>query len=268
MEFLDAGGQTSLTEGRHIPSGESFVEEYGGVMKAIVLSFLLVALPTGEVRAQSSESDSRPVLTVSGSAQVRVTPDLATVRLGVVQQATTAGSAQDDVNGVAGRMLDAFGAAGVQERHIQTSRLTLTPIYSRQRPGETDPRIIAYRAANTVTVRVEDLDLLGAVIDAGLGAGANQLQGVTFGLMDDLPARESALAEAIGEARRKAQVMAEALGVRLLAVLSVSEGGVSIQRPMMEGRMMAMQEAVATPVSAGEMTVSANVSIRYTIAPN
>ena len=74
-------------------------------MKAIVLSFLLVALPTGEVRAQSSGPDSEPVLTVSGSAQVRVTPDLATVRLGVVQQANTAGAAQDDVNGVAGRML-------------------------------------------------------------------------------------------------------------------------------------------------------------------
>ena len=237
-------------------------------MKPVVLSFLLVVLASVEAGAQSAGPATDPVLTVSGSAQVRVTPDLATVRLGVVRQADTAAAAQDGANGVAGRILGALAEAGVEERYIQTSRLTLTPIYSRQRSGQADPRIIAYRAANTVTVRVEDLDLLGGVIDAGLGAGANQLQGVTFGLKDDLPAREIALGQAIGEARRKAEAMSKALDVRLEAVLSVNEGGVSIQRPMMEGRVMAMQEAMPTPVSAGEVTVSASVSIRYRIGPN
>jgi uncharacterized protein YggE len=237
-------------------------------MKPIVLSFLLIAMGTPAAWAQSAVPVSEPVLTVNGTAEVRVTPDVATVRLGVVGQADTAASAQDGVNAAAGRILEALGAAGVQARHIQTSRLTLTPMYSRQRPGEGNPRIVAYRADNTVTVRVEDLTLLGAVIDDGLRAGANQLQGVTFGLIDDLPAREIALAEAISEARRKAQAMAEALDVRLEAVILVNEGGLSIQRPMMEGRMMAMQEGAPTPVSAGEVTVSASVSIRYRIGPN
>lgn len=155
----------------------------------------------------------------------------------------------------------------IDERHIQTSRLVLTPVHSRPGAGDNSvPDIEAYRASNSVSVRVEDLSVLGNVLDSGLGAGANQLEGVFFGVLDDLPARQMALGQAIGEAQAKAAAMASALGVRIEHVISVDEGGVFIDRPQMEmTRGVALQAAVPTPIAAGEITVSASVTVRYRI---
>ena len=236
-------------------------------MERMIAFLVLLPLMVGPVWAQSDSID-RPLLSVKGSAEVRVEPDIATVRLGVVEEAATAREAQDGANRLAAGILGAMREVGIREDHVQTSRLTLTPIYSRSRPGAgSAPRIVAYRASNEVSVRVEELMRVGEVIDAGLGAGANQLQGVRFELQDDRTARANALKQAIAEARGKAAAMADALGVELEPIVSVQEGGVSIVRPMMEmgGRAMAMQEAVPTPVAPGDVRVSATVSIRYQI---
>ena len=104
----------------------------------------------------------------------------------------------------------------------------LTPIYAPRNPDSRDaPRIVAYNATNTISVRLENLSIVGTVIDAGLRAGSNQIEGVGFALRNDLPSRQQALKQAVEEARSKAQTMAEALRVNLLEVLEVSEGGVS-----------------------------------------
>jgi uncharacterized protein len=231
------------------------------VLTAVVVSGV-VGLFEGEARSQSD-----PVLTVQGTSEVQVPADMATVRLGVIGQAPTAEAAQMAVNAAAGAVLAAVRQVGIDERHIQTSRLVLSPVYSRPGGGDENvPRIEAYRATNSVSVRVEDLTLLGNVLDSGLGAGANQLEGVFFAVLDDRSARETALRQAIGEARAKAEAMASALGVRIDGVLSVDEGGVFVQQPQLElARGVALQAAVPTPVSAGEITVSASVTVRYRI---
>jgi uncharacterized protein YggE len=222
----------------------------------------LVRPPVAFPQASSAE----PVLTVQGSSEIRVAPDFATVRLGVAAQAVTADMAQNQVNQAASRILEAVRRVGIDDRDVQTTRLVLSPVYSRQAPGGAPPDIVAYRAQNTVSVRLERLELVGSVIDAGLGAGANTLDGVMFGVLDDLPAREAALAEAIAEARRKAETMARALDVELVRVLAVEEGGVFVQRPQAEmARLATFQEAIPTPVSPGEVTVSASVTLRYQI---
>ncbi len=230
----------------------------------LVLVYSLMASPP--LWAQS-EADTDSVLTVQGSAEVRVVPDLAVVRLGVVEQASTAEDAQDGVNGVVNRIINALRAAGIEESDVQTSRLTLSPVYSRQRPdGNQPPAIIAYRAANTITVRVEALDRIGEVIDVALGAGANQLEGVSFELQDDSASRQAALRDAVGEARDKAEAIADALGVALVSILSVNEGGVMIGRPVMEmSRALSLQQGAPTPVSPGEVSVGASVTIQYRI---
>jgi hypothetical protein len=210
-----------------------------------------------------------PALVVTGNAQVLAVPDEATVRLGIVRQASTAQTAQDQANVVAQEILNAIGKVGVSPQQVQTSRLVLSPVYAPRSPEARDaPRIVAYSASNVVTVRLENLSLIGPVIDAGLKAGANQLEGVQFGLKNDLPSREQALRQAVNEARSKAQVMADALHVGLIEVLEVSEGGVSVapRTELFATRMMAA-DAAPTPVSAGQLEVHANVTIRYRIAP-
>jgi len=208
-----------------------------------------------------------PVLVVSGNASVMAVPDQAIVRLGIVRQAASAQAAQQQANVAAQEILNAVEKAGVPPNQIQTARLVLTPIYAPRNPDSRDaPRIVAYNAMNTISVRLENLSIVGTVIDAGLKAGANQIEGVGFALRNDLPSRQQALKQAVEEARSKAQTMAEALRVNLLEVLEVSEGGVSIVdrvEPVFASRAAAATE---TPVSPGQIEVRASVTIRYRIS--
>jgi uncharacterized protein len=234
-----------------------------------IAAFLaLLALP---LTAQAPHPDAVPTLIVSGSGQARVAPDEAHVRLGVLAQAPTARAVQDQVNRTANAVLDAIRKVGIPAEDIQTSGLSLSPLYSQIRQGNDNqpPRITGYQANNTVTVRVNDLAKVGPVIDAGLGAGSNTLEGVDFGLRNDEAARAQALADAARTARAKAETLAKALGVRLGELLEVAEGGVSISPPPSPRFGMARMEAASmapTPVSAGQVGVEASVTLRYRIS--
>ena len=205
-----------------------------------------------------------PEIVVTGTSEVLAVPDEAIVRLGIVRQASDAQTAQNQANAVAQEILSAIGKAGVPSKDIQTSRLVLSPVYSRG----TDQHIVSYNATNTVSVRLDNLAMVGNVIDAGLKAGANQLEGVQFRLRNELPSREQALKEAVQEAHGKAQAMAEALRVNLGEVLEASEGGVSVV-PRVQAFARAAEPAAqtSTPVSPGEIEIRANVTIRYRITP-
>lgn len=232
-------------------------------MMAGLLAAALAAAPAAAQRDRRTEMDLS-VLTVNGTGEARVEPDVATVRLGITRQSTSAATVQSQVNEAAQGILKAVVALGIDRKQIQTSQLTLFPIYAPQKPESPEaPRIVAYRASNIVSIRVEDLPKAGPVIDAGLKAGANQLEGINFGLKDELPAREQALRDAVREAQSKARVIAEGLGVKLGKVHEVEEGGVSIRPPAYGGAMMMRAEAASTPVSPGEVSVSASVTIRY-----
>ncbi len=237
-------------------------------MSRSALLYPLLFFSVGSVFAQQDDQKEIPTLTVSGTGTVHVAPDEASVRLGITRQEPTAQAAQQEANLVANQILTAITELGIEPDQIQTSELRLTPVYAPRQPASREePRIVAYRASNVVSVRLDELSRVGPVIDAGLKSGANQLQGVSFGLRDDTEAREQALKEAVNEARRKANAIAEALDVRLLGVLQVNEAGISI-RPVVvsEARLMSAADT-ATPVSPGQVTVNGSVSIRYRIGP-
>lgn len=224
------------------------------------LILLVFALPAA-TNAQQPFQPPPPMIVVIGNAQLEATPDEATVRMGVVRQASNAQMAQEQASSAARDILAAIGRLGVPPQKIQTSRLTLTPNYR----GE-PPRIASYSASNIIAIELEDLDRVGPVIDAAFTAGANQLEGVRFRLKNDTAVRERALQDAVKEARRKAEVIAEALGVRLAGVLEVSEGGVSILERGAPQVFAAVRAAVDTPVSPGQLDVNANVTVKYRIA--
>jgi len=235
-----------------------------------IILALAAPLAAQTAATEKSPTDIVPLLTVSGTGEARVAPDEATVRLGVVGQAPTARAAQEQVNRTANAALEAIGKLGIKAEDIQTSGLSLSPLYSQGRPGaeEQAPRITGYQANNTVTIRIEDLSQVGPVIDAGLGAGANSLEGVVFGLRNDRAARAAALTDAVREARAKAEALAQALKVQLVGIVEVTEGGISVSPPPYPkyGRVAMAEMASETPVSAGQVGVEASVTIRYRIA--
>lgn len=245
---------------------DSMIVTSPGLAAALLAAGLLTVIATAQ--AQEGKAQPQPTLQVSGSGEVRAEPDLAVVRLGVMVQRSSAREAQQEASRIAGAILEGIGELGVPGEAIQTSQLTLSAVVAGRDPrgGEGEPRIVGYRASNVVSVRLEELAKLGSVVDAGLEAGANQIDGIDFELDDDLTAREEALASAVAEARGKARAIADALGVELGEVLTVVEGGVSIATPHFAvGRAM-MAEAASTPVAAGQVTVSAQVDITYRLA--
>jgi len=222
---------------------------------------LLLAFVQGP---EPSRPPQPPVLVVTGDAEVLAAPDEAIVRLGIVRQSAVAETAQDQANTVAQEILNAITKVGVPSKDIQTARLILSPVYN---PRGSDQRITSYNATNTISVRLDNLAIVGNVIDAGLKAGANQLEGVQFRLRNELPPREQALKQAIQQAQGKASAMAEALRVNLVGVMEASEGSVSIMPRMQSFGATAAAQAAPTPVSPGEIEVRANVTVRYRIAP-
>ena len=233
-------------------------------MYGVSLAVLLMVVQRPDVSPTPT-----PTLVVNGSAQILAVPDEATVRLGIVRQSPNAQAAQEQANVVAQEILSAIGKLGVPPNQIQTARIVLSPMYASRGPESREaPRIVGYSAMNSVSIRLTNLTLIGTVIDAGLKAGANQLEGVQFGLRNDLPSREEALKQAVQEARSKAQVMADALRVKLAEVLEVSEGGVSITPFAEVAQASRLALSAETPVSPGQIQVQAAVTIRYRISPN
>ena len=235
---------------------------------ALTLAALAAAAP-----AAAHDAPPQPAITVQGDAEVRRVPDEATVRLGVVAQEPNAQAAQASANRIAQAILAAVRDLDIPDTAIQTSRLVLYPVYSQpprtlSREEDFVPEIVAYTASNTVSVRVEDLTKVGPVVDAGIGAGANQVEGVDFRLRDDTAARAEALQAAVAEARGEAEAIARALGVALGPVLAADEGSVRVAYPGMERAAFAMDvpQAAPTPVAPGDITVTASVTVRYGIA--
>ena len=199
-----------------------------------------------------------PQIVTSASGDSRLAPDRATVAVGVQTRASTAAAAARDNNARQQAILAAVTAAGIPREQISTESYNVYPETRQERPDQT-PTVVAYVVSNVVRVEVRKIDQVAAVIDASLGKGANQINSLDFYASNPDPARQKALAEAIGRARSDAEAMARAAGGRLgsLLELSAAEPG---PRPLMR---VSMQRAAATPIEPGELTVQVSVTGRW-----
>lgn len=234
--------------------------------RAFALAILIASINFGW--SAEPASDLVPSLTVTGRAEAAGRPDQALVRVGATAQADDAAAAQKEVNQLMQRVIKSIREAGVGERQIRTTGLTLSPVYAqRRRPDDSDePRVVGYRAGNTVEVTLDDLSAVGQVIDLAVGAGANQIEGISFRRKNDRPLREQALADAIRDAKSKAHIMADAADLNLGEVIEVVEGDVNVVRPQLEmARFGLAASDSGAPVQPGEVRVNASVTVRYRI---
>jgi uncharacterized protein len=199
-------------------------------------------------------------ISVTGEATVSVPPDLAEIDGGVTSEAKTAREASEANNAAMGKVLQALKGAGIEEKDIRTSRLSLQP---QSAPNRSGPSAIAgYRASNRVTVRVRDVTKVASVIDTLVGAGANEIGGINFVVSQASKLLDEARERAVADARRKAEIYARAAGVTLGAPLSISEEGNSAPVPY---RRMAAGMAASAPVAQGEETLQVTVSVSWAI---
>jgi len=203
-----------------------------------------------------------PTVTVSGEAQISVTPDLAQIDGGVTTEAKTAREASEANNNIMAAILPALKAAGIAEGDVRTSRVSLYPQSSPSKVNGPS-QITSYRASNRVTVRIRDVTKVATTIDALVGAGANDIGGVNFMVSQESKLLDNARVKAIEDARRKAEIYAKAANIRLGAPVSISEdGGGDSPRPV---RAQFKAGAMATPIAPGEETLRVSVSVAYEI---
>ena len=204
-----------------------------------------------------------------GAGRARAAPDQATADFAVE---TTAANAQEAAAENADRMervIAALVRAGVPRERIETRDYNVYPEYD-PRPMEQggEPRVRGYRVMNTVSATTHEVDQVGALIDAALGAGANRVHGVRFGLRDPQRFRQQAINEAVRRARADAEALAGAMGLRLGMVREASTLDVGYGQPVpvlmaREGAMDMAAQAAPTPINPGEQVVRATVLIVY-----
>jgi uncharacterized protein YggE len=210
------------------------------------------------------QSDSRSLtkVMVSGDSIVQAQPDTAILNISVVTQARAALDAQQQNANKSDAVVRALKSAAGAGAEIKTSGYSLQPqrVYKENQP----PTIVGYEARNSVTVTLGDLTKVGAVIDAASQAGANDVSGISFTLRKDQPAHDQALADATREAISKAQVIARALGGRVVRVIEVQEEGFERPRPIYADspqQMMRAQAAAPTPVEVGTLDITSRVQL-------
>ncbi len=204
------------------------------------------------------------LITVPGRGAVRVDPDVATVRLGVVVVRPTAGEARSAAAAAMQAVLESLAAGGVERADVRTSLVGLDAV--RDYSGEGGPRVTGYQLTNTVEATIREISTVGALIDSALAAGATSLDGLAFRLADPGEALAEARRRAVADARARATVLAGEAGLTLGPVVAITEGGQAPPggpRPIEAMRMKAAAD-VATPVEAGtdELEVTLTVSFR------
>jgi len=220
-------------------------------------ALLIVAATAMAVPAYAADK----LLTVTGDATVAVAPDAAVIRIGVSSSAKTAREASDANAKQMTAVMAAIKEAGIADRDVQTSRLSLQPQYDPNKSGTA--RLLGFQVTNQLTIKIRDIDKMPAILDRAIAAGANEMSGIEFVVSEQSKLLDQARDDAIGDARRKAELYAKAAGVKVGQVIAISEEGSNPPpRPMVQA-----MRAGAVPVAPGEQTLRASVTVTYAIIP-
>lgn len=246
-------------------------------MKSLKFAFAPLALALafpGVAMAQNNQpaiATTSTLLTFSADGKSTRTPDLAVFSAGVTTQGNTAGEAMSANAAAMTRVIAALKKAGVADKDIQTSSINLNPVYGQPVMGPNgqvvnEPRIVGYQAINMVTVQARNLKNFGKVLDALVASGANQISGPSFQMADPSTAQDEARVSAMKAARSRADLYARAAGLRVVRIVSISEGG-GYSPPQPVYAMAKMADRESTPVQSGEVEAQVSVTVQFELAP-
>lgn len=229
-------------------------------MRILTTLCLVLLLPATAMAEQANRR-----ISVTGQAQVSAKPDIAMISVGVQSMAKTAADAIAANSAIMEGVFSAITAAGIDRRDMQTSQFNVGPVgQDRRSAPNNQPKITGFQVNNLLRIKVRNVARVGAVIDALATAGANRFNSISFQIENPTPLLDQARMEAVKDARRKAELMATAAGVKLGPVLSISDA----QRPQGgKGEMMQMAAmSKAAPIAEGEVSLSAQAYVIFAIA--
>jgi len=235
-------------------------------MKIFSLTLFLMIILCGTCFAEEIQP---PIISVSGEGMVEATPDRATISVGVVTREKNPSAVQNLNAKAASNVINSIVALGIERKNISTGNYSFNPVYRHLENGK---RVLeGYEATNSVTIIVDDLNLVGKIIDEALNHGANHVDSLNFGLRNKTAYQDEALRLAVLDAKRKAEIAARALGKTILSVrnVSINSNSISAPRNYKMARSMAVAEdalAYETPIESGILQCSANVHIEFEIS--
>lgn len=215
--------------------------------------------------AAPDDPKSQRLISVVGEATIPVKPDMATVSFGVETNGATAKEAQQANASKLSAVIAALKKSGIKEEDIQTSNLSLHPVYEwkEDKPRPSAQTLSGYRCNNTVTVKVKAIDAVSGTIDTAVQAGATNVGGISFGLQNPEPKKTEALTMAVESARQKAAVLAKAAQVTVKGISRISDDWAGVDRGGEVSSSVKALGDVGTPIEAGTVTVRATVRIEF-----
>ena len=203
-------------------------------------------------------------ISITGNGSATSPPDMATINTGVVTQGKNAADAMKANNEIMAKLMAALKAQKIPAKDIQTSDFSVSPQYARDDRGRTQQEIVGYRVSNQVRVVIRNLPELGKVLDTLVSTGSNRVSGISFGITDSDGILNEARNNAIADARSKANLYAQALGIKVGKVVSVSESSVIAPRPQFFARAAMADSAV--PIASAEQELTATSDLVFAIA--
>ncbi len=223
---------------------------------------MLPSAAAAQQTANITQSIAGTRLDITATGEATRVPDVAVISTGVsIRSATASGAIQQAAARMA-RVRAALKAAGVDDRDIQTSQLSLNPeyIYANNQP----PKLNGYTASNQLSVRFRDIANAGKIIDALVAEGANQINGPTLTIDKPEAALDEARAKAVATARARADLYARSLGLRVVRVVSVSESGGSFPVPPPMPMYARAEAAKAdSTIDPGEQKLQVTLAVTY-----
>ncbi|MGN6059250.1 MAG: SIMPL domain-containing protein [Sphingomicrobium sp.] len=236
-------------------------------MKRILLAALMLGGATIPAAAEAQQASITQTiagtrLDVNATGEVTRVPDVASISAGVVSRSATATAALQDTASRMDKVLAALKRAGVQDRDIQTSTVSLNPEY--RYPENQAPQLVGYTASNTVTIRFRDIRNSGKILDALVSQGANQINGPNLVVDKPEAALDEARAKAVAIGRARADLYARSLGMRVVRIVALSEsGGYAPPPPMPMIMTGARMQAAETRIEPGEQKLQVNVAMTF-----
>jgi len=227
-----------------------------------MLSAAALASPAAAQQSTINQTIAGTRLDVNATGEVTRVPDVAIISAGVVSRSTTATGALQDTANRMSRVLAALKRAGIEDRDIQTSNVSLNPEY--RYVENQPPQLVGYTASNTVTVRFRDVRNSGKILDALVAQGSNQINGPTLSVDKPESALDEARNKAIAIGRARAELYARSLGLRVVRVVSVNESGGSypVPPPMPMYARADMAQA-KTSIEPGEQKLQVNLAMTF-----
>jgi len=243
------------------------------LLAPLALTLALPVAAQAQIAGQPPVAPNATLLSLTAQGKSTRTPDLAVFNAGVVTQGVTASEALSANAAAMNRVIATLKKAGIADRDIQTSQISLNPVYSQPEYGPNgvprqEPRITGYQAVNNVTIRSRNVAGFGKVLDALVASGANQVNGPSFQMAEPAAAMDEARLDAMKSARARADLFARAAGLRVVRIVSISEGsGFSPPQPVYMRAMKAEAAAAPTPIAVGEVEAEVNLSVQFELAP-